>query len=177
MFFFHYHLLHHHLHLPPYHSHFLLTQFYLKQNMATKSDNNDFIWYMQFDNGYHGQTTTKRHACFLFCFTVLGRHVAFSCTCLHRIRRQKGDNVTFCMLLLGLGSQFWYSKAAITWAVTEELYFFLNDASNVSCYSCITHIKPEHDQLFGEKIMKSPVYSKFSPGHKDIISTMTNIIC
>ncbi len=147
MFFFHYHLLHHHLHLPPYHSHFLLTQFYLKQNMATKSDNNDFIWYMQFDNGYHGQTTTKRHACFLFCFTVLGRHVAFSCTCLHRIRRQKGDNVTFCMLLLGLGSQFWYSKAAITWAVTEELYFFLNDASNVSCYSCITHIKPEHDQV------------------------------
>jgi hypothetical protein len=75
------------------------------------------------------------------------------------------------MLLLELEYQFWYSKASITRAVTEELYFFLNDASNASCYSCITHIKPEHNQLFGEKIMKSPVYSKFSPGREDIIST------
>ncbi len=38
--------------------------------MAARSDKNDFIWYMQFKYGYHGQTTTERHVCFLFCFTL-----------------------------------------------------------------------------------------------------------
>jgi hypothetical protein len=64
----------------------------------------------------------------------------------------------------GIQSQFWYSKAAAARAATEELYFFLNDASNASCDSCITNIQPEHDRLFGEKINKSPDYSMFSPG-------------
>jgi hypothetical protein len=87
------------------------------------------------------------------------------------MRHQKGDDVTFCMLPSGLESQFWYSKAAAARAATEELYFFLNDASNASCDSCITHIQPEHDGLFGEKINKSPDYSMFSPGQRQIIST------
>jgi hypothetical protein len=82
------------------------------------------------------------------------------------MRHQKGDDVTFCMVLSGLESQFWYSKAAAARAATEELYFFLNDASNASCDSCITHIQPEHDRLFGEKINKSPDYSMFSPGQR-----------
>lgn len=109
---------------------------------------------------------------------VLGRHVAFSRPCLHRMRHQKGADVTFCMLLSGLESQFWYSKAAAARAATEELYFFLNDASNASCDSCITHIQPDMiDYLEKKSISLQIIQCSAQDKDKLFPQSMSNTIC